>query len=151
MRAGRCFLVRSRCLFLRPDLPLPGQPRARPVKFDAQRRDRSHAQPPLGGEHGEDPQFDRAEHGATLRQRRDLLLPSRSVIHQASRMKRSAYSIANWFMASFQWFAALLQSAVILRKANQISLLAASSLGKCPRVLMILRSRALTLSIALVV
>ena len=34
--------------------------------------------------------------------------------------------------------------------ASQIILLAASSLGKCPRVLMILRSRALMLSIALV-
>jgi hypothetical protein len=32
------------------------------------------------------------------------------------------------------------QSAVILRKVSQISLVAASSLGKCPRVLMILRS-----------
>ena len=38
-----------------------------------------------------------------------------------------------------------------LRRASQISLDAASSLGKCPRVLMILRSRALMLSMALVV
>jgi len=88
--------------------------------------------------------------GATLRQRRDLLLPSRSVIHQASLVKRSACSIANWFIASFQWCAALFQSAVILRNANHVGFLPASSLGKCPRVLMILRSRALTLSIALV-
>jgi hypothetical protein len=36
------------------------------------RRDRSHAQPPLGGEHGEDPQFDRAEHDAMLRPREAL-------------------------------------------------------------------------------
>ena len=36
----------------------------------------------------------------------------------------------------------------MLRKASQISLLAASSPGKCPRVLKILRSRALTLSMA---
>ena len=36
------------------------------------RRDRSHAQPPPGGEHGEDPQFDRAEHDAMLRPREAL-------------------------------------------------------------------------------
>ena len=40
---------------------------------------------------------------------------------------------------------------VMFLRASQISLLAASSLGKCPRVLMILRSWALMLSIALVV
>jgi hypothetical protein len=39
--------------------PQPGQIRRL-------RRDRSHAQPPLGGKHGEDPQFDRAERGAIL-------------------------------------------------------------------------------------
>ena len=38
----------------------------------------------------------------------------------------------------------------MLRSASQISLVAASSLGKWPRVLMILRSRAFTLSMALV-
>jgi hypothetical protein len=38
------------------------------------------------------------------------------------------------------------QSAVMLRSASQISLVAASSLGKCPRVLRILRNRAFTLS-----
>jgi hypothetical protein len=37
----------------------------------------------------------------------------------------------------------------MLRKASQISLLAALSFGECPRVLMILRRRALTRSIAL--
>ena len=59
--------------------------------------------------------------------------------------------MANWFIASFQSRLARLQSAVMLRSASQISLLAASSLGKCPRVLMILRSRAFRLSIAFVV
>jgi hypothetical protein len=43
------------------------------------------------------------------------------------------------------------RSAVMLRSASQISLVAASSLGKCPRVLMILRSRLCRLSMALVV
>jgi len=51
--------------------------------------------------------------------------------------------MASWFIASFQSRLARLQLAVMLRSASQISLLAASSLGKCPRVLMILRSRAL--------
>jgi hypothetical protein len=51
-------------------------------------------------------------------------------VDQASRVKRSAYRIANWFIASFQLCAALPQSAVILRNASQISLPAASSLGK---------------------
>ncbi len=41
-----------------------------------------------------------------------------------------------------------LQSAVMLRSASQISLAAALSLGKCPRVFMVLRNRALMLSIA---
>ena len=36
--------------------------------------------------------------------------------------------------------------AVMLRSASQISFVAASSVGKCPRVLMIFRTRALTLS-----
>jgi hypothetical protein len=67
-----------------------------------------------------------AKHGAAL-----LRLPE--AIRQASRVKRSAYSIANWFIASFQWCAAFPQSAVILRNASQISLLAASSLGKSGR------------------
>jgi hypothetical protein len=40
--------------------------RAAPVKFAAPRRDRNHAQPRLRGEHGEDPQFDRGEHAASL-------------------------------------------------------------------------------------
>src|SRR5580658_4204392 len=59
--------------------------------------------------------------------------------------------MANWFMASFQGGAGLPQRALILPIASQISLFAASSVGKCPRVLMILRSLAFTLSIALVV
>ncbi len=54
-------------------------------------------------------------------------------------------------MASFQSLAARPQSAAMLRKVSQISLVAVSPLGKCPRVVMILRSRALTLSMALVV
>ena len=68
MLANRCSLVRSKHLFLRPDLPSPRQARASRVKSAAQRRDRSHAQPPLGGEHGEDPRFDAAEHDASLGQ-----------------------------------------------------------------------------------
>ncbi len=62
------------------------------------------------------------------------------------RVKRSWYRIANWFIAAFQLCAARLQSAVMLRSASHISLLAASSDGKWPRVLMILRSCAFTLS-----
>jgi hypothetical protein len=65
---NRCSLVRSKHLFLRPDLPSLRQARASRVKSAAQRRDRSHAQPPLGGEHGEDPRFDAAEHDASLGQ-----------------------------------------------------------------------------------
>ena len=41
--------------------------RAAEVKGGASwRRDRSHAQSPLGGKHGEDPPFDRSEHEHTL-------------------------------------------------------------------------------------
>ncbi len=58
--------------------------------------------------------------------------------------------MANWFIADFQLFAARPQSAVMLRRASQISLVAASSFGKCPRVLRILRNLAFTLSMALV-
>ena len=65
---NRGSLVRSKHLFLRPDLPSLRQARASRVKSAAQRRDRSHAQPPLGGEHGEDPRFDAAEHDASLGQ-----------------------------------------------------------------------------------
>ena len=64
-------MFRLRSLFLRPDQTCPGRSCARQVKFAAEWRDWSNAQPALGGEHGEDPQFDRAEHDATLRQRRD--------------------------------------------------------------------------------
>jgi hypothetical protein len=38
--------------------------------------------------------------------------------------------MANWFIASFHSLAARLQSAVMLRSASQMSLDAASSLGK---------------------
>ena len=54
-------------------------------------------------------------------------------------------------MAAFQWNTGIAHSCVIFRSANQISLVAVSSLGKWPRVLMILRMRALTDSMALVV
>ena len=70
---------------------------------------------------------------------------------RGARVKRSPYSIANWFMADFHVGLARFQSAVMLRNASQISLVAAASLGKCPRVLMILRKRECTLSMALVV
>ena len=43
------------------------------------------------------------------------------------------------------------QVAVMLRSASQMSLVAASSVGKWPRVLMILRNCALMFSIAFVV
>ena len=56
--------------------------------------------------------------------------------------------MANWFIVSVHSRTERLQSAVIFLSAIQINLVAASSLGKRPRVLMILRSRALTLSIA---
>jgi hypothetical protein len=128
--ADPCSLVRSKHLFLRPDLPFLRQSRASRVKSAAQRRDRSHAQPPLGGEHGEDPRFDAAEHDARLRPRRGLPIGSRRVPRHPAGLKRSAYRIANWFIASFQLCAACPQSAVMLRKASQISLLAASSVGK---------------------
>jgi hypothetical protein len=59
--------------------------------------------------------------------------------------------MANWFIASFQFLEARTHLAVMLRNASQISLLAASSLGKCPRVLMILRTCERALSIAFVV
>jgi hypothetical protein len=65
--------------------------------------------------------------------------------------KRSAERMANWFMASFQSLAARPRSAMMLRKASQISSLAAASPGKWPRLLMILRRRSRMLSMALVV
>ena len=59
--------------------------------------------------------------------------------------------MANWFIAGFQFSIGFFHSAVMLRSASQISLVAASSVGKWPRVLMILRTRAFRLSMALVV
>ena len=59
--------------------------------------------------------------------------------------------MANWFIASRHSRTGRPQSDVILRNASQISLQAASSLGKRPRVLMILRNHPFTLSIAFVV
>src|SRR5208282_491200 len=67
MLADPCSLVRSKRLFLRPDLPLYRQSRAGPVKFAAQRAGPEPRAAPAWGEHGEDPQFDWAEHGAMLR------------------------------------------------------------------------------------
>lgn len=52
-------------------------------------------------------------------------------------------------MTSFQSLAARPHSAVMFRRASQINFVAASSLGKWPRDLMILRSLALMLSMAL--
>ena len=54
-------------------------------------------------------------------------------------------------MAAFQWRSCRAQVVVMFLRASQMSLVAAASLGKWPRVLMILRSLALTLSMALVV
>lgn len=59
--------------------------------------------------------------------------------------------MANWFIADVQPWVGRRHSEVMLRSASQISLVAASSLGKWPQLLMILRSYALTLSMALVV
>ncbi len=84
--------VRSKHLFLRPDLP-PHRRRAQAVSNSPllQRRDRSHAQPPLfrGGEHGEDPQFDTAEHGATITARRGSTPP-----HAAPQAKQTGTATA---------------------------------------------------------
>jgi hypothetical protein len=54
-------------------------------------------------------------------------------------------------MAFFQSWAAEPQFAVMFRKPSQISLVAASSVGECPGVFMILRNWPLILSIAFVV
>src|SRR5258706_10389303 len=59
--------------------------------------------------------------------------------------------MAKCAIAAFHSRNGRVQRTVILRRASQSSLLAASSLGKWPRVLMILRSRACTLSKAFVV
>lgn len=56
----------------------------------------------------------------------------------------SSQRISKGFIAVFPLWAARRQSAVMLRNASQIILVAASLLGKCPRVLMTLRSRAFT-------
>jgi len=61
-------------------------------------------------------------------------------------VNRSSQTTANWFIAERHSLAARPQSAVMVRNASQINLVAASSLGKCPRVLMILRSWLLTLA-----
>ena len=72
MLADPCSLVRSRAT-VPPSRPgIPSGIARRRGQIRRLRRDRSHAQPPLGGEHGEDPQFDRAEHDAMLRPREAL-------------------------------------------------------------------------------
>src|SRR5262249_31063121 len=81
-----------------------------------------------------------------LRQR-----PCASAFYVVGGVNRSPYKIANWFIAVRQDGAARAHFAVIFRKASQISFVAASSFGKWPRVLRILRSRACTLSSAFVV
>ena len=47
-------------------------------------------------------------------------------------VSRYSQSIANWFIATFHVLAGRPHSAVMLRSASQINLVAASSLGKCP-------------------
>lgn len=66
-------------------------------------------------------------------------------------VNRPSYSIANCRIAARQCGALRPHSAVMLRNANQINLVAASSFGKWPWVLMIFRHCPLTLSSALVV
>src|SRR6056297_2760454 len=66
-------------------------------------------------------------------------------------VKRSPYMTANWVMASRHLRTDRTWLASTLRSASHRSLVAASSLGKWPRVLMILRSCMCKLSIALVV
>ena len=61
------------------------------------------------------------------------------------------YTTATWFMASRHSLAARTLLPSTLRSASQSNLIAASSLGKCPRVLMIFRSCICRLSMALVV
>ena len=52
--------------------------------------------------------------------------------------------MANCTIAAFQWNTGIAHSLVIFRSASQISLVAASSLGKWPLVLITLRMRELT-------
>jgi hypothetical protein len=77
MLSDPCSLVRSKDLFFRPDLPFHRRARAGPVKFAACGGTGATRSPRFGGEHGEDPQFDRAEHDATLAARQRLTLPGR--------------------------------------------------------------------------
>jgi hypothetical protein len=51
-------------------------------------------------------------------------------------LRHVSNQVANWFNASRYSLAARPQSAVMLRRASHSSLVAAASLGKCPRVLM---------------
>ena len=88
MLAASCSLVRSKHLFFRPDLPFHRQACAGPVKFAACGGTGA-TRSPAWGEHGEDPQFDRVEHDATLAARQGLTLPGREQCRQASRVNRS--------------------------------------------------------------
>jgi hypothetical protein len=74
MLADPCSLVRSKRRFFRPDLPFHRQACVSPVKFAARGGTGATRSPPLGGEHGEDPQFDRAEHDVTLAASQGLTL-----------------------------------------------------------------------------
>ena len=88
MLAASCSLVRSKHLFFRPDLPFHRQACVNPVKFAACGGTGA-TRSPAWGEHGEDPQFDRVEHAATLAARQGLTLRGREQCRQASRVNRS--------------------------------------------------------------
>ena len=66
-------------------------------------------------------------------------------------VKRSANKIANCVFAARHVMGGIFQSFAMLRKASQISFIAASSFGKWPRFLITLRICILRLSMALVV
>ena len=55
---------------------------------------------------------------------------SRVHCHIPGLVKRSPYAIANWFIAARHSLTAWARCSVMLRSANQTSLVAASSLGK---------------------
>src|SRR6201995_2226564 len=65
----------------------------RPGQIRRLRRDRSHAQPRLWGEHGEDPQFDGAEHDAMLRPREACIRAWSRLETSTSALAREALSI----------------------------------------------------------
>ena len=69
---------------------------------------------------------------------------------QSATTKRSSNCVANWALAACYEIGGFFQCAWTLRSTSQMSLVAASSLGKWPRILTALRTWALRLSIALV-